>query len=92
MICKFNIIQSDFMHYERRRRTTLSNINEGIYKTYKEGMIAFVPKTYPIQDDYEFSDTVLGKGFNGKVTVITNKKTGSKCALKVKLYLFVTLK
>ena len=48
-------------------------------------MIAFVPKTYSIHDDYAFSETVLGKGFNGKVTVITNKKTGAKCALKVNL-------
>jgi hypothetical protein len=28
---------------------------------------------------------VLGKGFNGKVTIISNKKTGAKFALKVNM-------
>lgn len=41
------------------------------------------PKTTPITDDYEISNTVLGLGINGKVVQCTNRKTGAKYALKV---------
>jgi hypothetical protein len=62
---------------------TVSNINEGVYKTFKGGMVAFMPKTSPIEEDYDMSESVLGSGFNGKVTCIYSKKTGLKYALKV---------
>lgn len=44
------------------------------------------PKTTPITNDYEISNTVLGLGINGKVVQCMNRKNGSKYALKVKLF------
>lgn len=41
------------------------------------------PKTTPITEDYEISNTVLGLGINGKVVQCTNRKTNAKYALKV---------
>ncbi|XP_062564400.1 MAP kinase-activated protein kinase 2 isoform X1 [Armigeres subalbatus] len=41
------------------------------------------PKSTPITDDYEISNTVLGLGINGKVVQCTAKKTSNKYALKV---------
>lgn len=41
------------------------------------------PKTTPITDDYEISNTVLGLGINGKVVQCYSKKTREKHALKV---------
>lgn len=41
------------------------------------------PKTTPITDDYEISDTVLGLGINGKVVQCLDRKRGTKRALKV---------
>lgn len=41
------------------------------------------PKTAPITDDYEISNTVLGLGINGKVVQCTNRSNGQKYALKV---------
>ncbi|XP_069693899.1 MAP kinase-activated protein kinase 2 [Periplaneta americana] len=41
------------------------------------------PKTTPITDDYEISNTVLGLGINGKVVQCYSKKTREKYALKV---------
>ncbi|XP_065364167.1 MAP kinase-activated protein kinase 2 isoform X1 [Calliphora vicina] len=43
------------------------------------------PKTTPLVDDYEISNTVLGLGINGKVVECTNRKTNQKYALKVLL-------
>ena len=40
------------------------------------------PKTSPITDDYEITNTVLGLGINGKVVQCTNRKNGKKYALK----------
>lgn len=42
-----------------------------------------IPKTTPLVDDYEISNTVLGLGINGKVVECTNRKTNQKYALKV---------
>jgi mitogen-activated protein kinase-activated protein kinase 2 len=42
------------------------------------------PKTTPITDDYEISNTVLGLGINGKVVQCYSKKTREKHALKVR--------
>ncbi|XP_049847207.1 MAP kinase-activated protein kinase 2-like isoform X2 [Schistocerca gregaria] len=47
------------------------------------GVKAKVPKTSPITDDYEISNTVLGLGINGKVVQCYNKRTREKYALKV---------
>lgn len=44
------------------------------------------PKTTPITDDYEISNTVLGLGINGKVVQCYSKKTREKYALKVRRY------
>ena len=44
------------------------------------------PKTTPITDDFEISNTVLGLGINGKVVQCTNRLTGKKYALKVSTY------
>lgn len=41
------------------------------------------PKTTPITEHYEISNTVLGLGINGKVVQCTNRITGRKYALKV---------
>lgn len=41
------------------------------------------PKTTPLVDDYEVTNTVLGLGINGKVIQCTNRKTHNKYALKV---------
>lgn len=41
------------------------------------------PKTRPITEEYEISNTVLGLGINGKVVECTNRSTGNKYALKV---------
>lgn len=41
------------------------------------------PKTTPITDSYEISNTVLGLGINGKVVQCTDRTTGFKYALKV---------
>lgn len=41
------------------------------------------PKTTPITDDFEISNTVLGLGINGKVVQCTNRLTGEIYALKV---------
>lgn len=41
------------------------------------------PKSSPITDDYEISNTVLGLGINGKVVQCYNKKSREKYALKV---------
>ncbi|EDV92274.1 GH24824 [Drosophila grimshawi] len=43
------------------------------------------PKTSPLVDDYEISDTVLGLGINGKVVQCTNRRTRHNYALKVLL-------
>ena len=43
------------------------------------------PKTTPLVDDYEISNTVLGLGINGKVVECTNRKTNQKYALKVRI-------
>jgi len=42
------------------------------------------PKTTPITDDYEISNTVLGLGISGKVVQCYSKKTREKHALKVR--------
>ncbi|KAG8240175.1 hypothetical protein J437_LFUL009465 [Ladona fulva] len=44
---------------------------------------ARVPKTSPITDDYEISNTVLGLGISGKVVQCLSKTSGEKYALKV---------
>ncbi|XP_031619893.1 MAP kinase-activated protein kinase 2 [Contarinia nasturtii] len=41
------------------------------------------PKTTPITDTYDISNTVLGLGINGKVVQCTSRATGQKYALKV---------
>ncbi|CAG4978560.1 unnamed protein product [Colias eurytheme] len=41
------------------------------------------PKTTPITDDYDISNTVLGLGINGKVVECKEKRTGMRRALKV---------
>lgn len=41
------------------------------------------PKTSPITDDFEISNTVLGLGINGKVVQCSNRQTGHIYALKV---------
>lgn len=41
------------------------------------------PKTVPITDEYEISNTVLGLGINGKVVQCTNRISGQKYALKI---------
>lgn len=41
------------------------------------------PKSTPISDDYEISNTVLGLGINGKVVQCYSKATKEKYALKV---------
>lgn len=41
-------------------------------------------KRNAVTDDYKISNQVLGLGINGKVLECFNKKTGQKCALKVK--------
>lgn len=41
------------------------------------------PKTVPITDEYEISNTVLGLGINGKVVQCTNRNSGLKYALKI---------
>lgn len=41
------------------------------------------PKTTPITDIYDISNTVLGLGINGKVVQCSNRTTGQKYALKV---------
>ncbi|KAL9702716.1 hypothetical protein quinque_006234 [Culex quinquefasciatus] len=50
---------------------------------HSDGQQQRQPKTTPITDDYEISNTVLGLGINGKVVQCTNRKTGAKYALKV---------
>lgn len=42
-----------------------------------------VPKTTPIIDDYEISNTVLGLGINGKVVECIDRRTRVKRALKI---------
>lgn len=44
-------------------------------------------KRHAVTDDYKISTQVLGLGINGKVLQCFNKKTGEKCALKVKNHL-----
>ena len=44
------------------------------------------PKTSPITDDYEISNTVLGLGISGKVVQCYSKKTREKYALKVSCF------
>lgn len=44
---------------------------------------ALMPKTSPISNDYDISNTVLGLGINGKVVECFNKTTKEKYALKV---------
>nr|CAD7406714.1 unnamed protein product [Timema cristinae]CAD7430758.1 unnamed protein product [Timema monikensis] len=44
---------------------------------------ARTPKSTPITEDYEISNTVLGLGINGKVVQCYSKKSGEKYALKV---------
>lgn len=41
------------------------------------------PKSSPITDHYEISNTVLGLGINGKVVQCMNRTNGQKYALKV---------
>lgn len=41
-------------------------------------------KRNAVTDDYKISSQVLGLGINGKVLECFNKKTGQKCALKVR--------
>ncbi|KAJ0070512.1 hypothetical protein NL108_013143 [Boleophthalmus pectinirostris] len=41
-------------------------------------------KRNAVTDDYTLSTHVLGLGINGKVLECYNKKTGQKCALKVR--------
>lgn len=41
------------------------------------------PKTAPITEHYEISNTVLGLGINGKVVQCTSRSTSQKYALKV---------
>lgn len=41
------------------------------------------PKTTPITDTYEISNTVLGLGINGKVVQCTSRTNSQKYALKV---------
>lgn len=41
------------------------------------------PKTTPITEEYDISNTVLGLGINGKVVKCTNKLSGNSYALKV---------
>ncbi|VVC92795.1 unnamed protein product [Leptidea sinapis] len=41
------------------------------------------PKTTPITDDYDISNTVLGLGINGKVVECKEKRTNTRRALKV---------
>lgn len=43
------------------------------------------PKTTPLVDEYEISDTVLGLGINGKVVQCINRRTKQNFALKVLL-------
>ncbi|XP_075154732.1 MAP kinase-activated protein kinase 2 [Haematobia irritans] len=43
------------------------------------------PKSSPLVDDYEISNTVLGLGINGKVVQCTSRKSNQKYALKVLL-------
>lgn len=42
-----------------------------------------LPKTTPITDAYDISNTVLGLGINGKVVQCTSRSNGQKYALKV---------
>lgn len=46
------------------------------------------PKTSPITDDFEISNTVLGLGINGKVVQCTNRQNGHIYALKVLFFFF----
>lgn len=48
-------------------------------------------KRNAVTDDYKISTQVLGLGINGKVLECFNKKTGQKCALKVRSALAHTL-
>lgn len=48
------------------------------------GVTGRQPKTTPITDDFEISNTVLGLGINGKVVQCTNRRTGNLYALKVR--------
>lgn len=41
------------------------------------------PKRNSILDDYVIPGQTLGVGVNGKVKLLTCKKTGRRCALKV---------
>nr|CAD7406715.1 unnamed protein product [Timema cristinae] len=45
---------------------------------------ARTPKSTPITEDYEISNTVLGLGINGKVVQCYSKKSGEKYALKAR--------
>lgn len=49
------------------------------------------PKTSPITDDFEISNTVLGLGINGKVVQCSNRQTGHIYALKVKIFFDITV-
>ncbi len=48
-------------------------------------------KRHALSEDYKVSSHVLGLGVNGKVVECYNKKTGQKCALKVKLHTHVVM-
>ena len=50
-------------------------------------------RRHAVTDDYKITAQVLGLGINGKVLECYCKKTGEKCALKVRLFvcLFVCL-
>ena len=43
------------------------------------------PRKTSIEDDYRVSSNVLGLGVNGKVLECFSRKTGAKCALKVRI-------
>lgn len=59
---------------ERKRETTMLSLQNQRQ-----------PKTTPLVDDYEISDTVLGLGINGKVVQCINRRTKQNFALKVLL-------
>ncbi len=48
-------------------------------------------KRHALTEDYKVSSQVLGLGVNGKVVECYNKKTGQKCALKVKIHTRVVM-
>ena len=47
-------------------------------------------KKHSLDQDYKVhAQDVLGLGINGKVLACTNRTTGQKCALKVRIFLIV---